>query len=98
MRTKDSRTVLRGLGGSNASRLPGGLKRKQEVYQTTGRSISGMELHRELNQLKQTELPWLYECSKCAPQEALRDLDVAYTNFFRRVQLKQEREEKKPPP
>jgi Helix-turn-helix domain len=24
-----------------------GLKRKQEVYQTTGRSISAMELHRE---------------------------------------------------
>src|SRR5258708_33302116 len=90
MRTKDSRTVLRGLGGSNASRLPGGLKRKQEVYQTTGRSISAMELHRELNHLKQTALPWMYECSKCAPQEALRDLEVAFTNFFRRVNLKKE--------
>ncbi len=67
-----------------------GLKRKQEVYQTTGRSISAMELHRELNHLKQTALPWMYECSKCAPQEALRDLDEAFTNFFRRVQLKKE--------
>lgn len=67
-----------------------GLKRKQEVYQTTGRSISAMELHRELNQLKQCELPWMYEVSKCAPQEALRDLDVAFTNFFRRMQLKKE--------
>jgi Helix-turn-helix domain len=38
-----------------------GLKRKQEVYQATGRSISAMELHRELNQLKQRELPWMYE-------------------------------------
>ena len=51
-----------------------GLKRKQEVYQATGRTISAMELHRELNQLKQTTLPWMYEVSKCAPQEALRDL------------------------
>ena len=67
-----------------------GLKRKQEVYQTAGRSISAMELHRELNQRKQTELPWMYEVSKCAPQEALRDLDSAFTNFFRRVQLKKE--------
>jgi hypothetical protein len=33
-----------------------GLKRKQEVYQTTGRRISAMELHRELNHLKQSEL------------------------------------------
>jgi transposase len=67
-----------------------GLKRKQEVYQSTGRSISAMELHRELNQRKQRELPWMYEVSKCAPQEALRDLDVAFTNFFRRVQRKRE--------
>jgi putative transposase len=28
---------------------------------------------------------WMYEVSKCAPQEALRDLDRAYANFFRRV-------------
>src|SRR5260370_11812491 len=67
-----------------------GLKRKQEVYQTAGRRISAMEPHRELNQLKQTELPWMYEVSKCAPQEALRDLDGAFTHFFRRVQLKKE--------
>jgi len=73
-----------------------GLKRKQELYQTTGRSISAMELHRELNHLKQTALPWMYEVSKCAPQEALRDLDMAFTNFFRRVQLKKEGQWKGP--
>jgi transposase len=67
-----------------------GLKRKQEVYQQTGKAISAMELHRELNQLKQTELPWMYEVSKAAPQEALRDLDRAFTNFFKRVNLKKE--------
>src|SRR5258708_3773142 len=67
-----------------------GLKRKQEVYQQTGKSISAMELHRELNQLKQTEIPWMYEVSKAAPQEALRDLDTALTNFFKRVRLKKE--------
>jgi putative transposase len=27
----------------------------------------------------------MYEVSKCAPQEALRDLDEAFVNFFRRV-------------
>ncbi len=32
----------------------------------------------------------MYEVSKCAPQEALRDLEKAYKNFFRRVQLKKE--------
>jgi len=67
-----------------------GLRRKQEVFQRTGRGISAMELHRELNHLKQTELPWMYDVSKAAPQEALRDLDAAFKNFFRRVQLKKE--------
>ena len=30
----------------------------------------------------------MYLVSKCAPQEALRDLDKAFENFFRRVKLK----------
>jgi len=67
-----------------------GLTRKHEVYTQTGRSISAMELHRELNALKQTDFPWMYEVSKCAPQEALRDLDNAFSHFFRRCQLKRE--------
>jgi putative transposase len=65
-----------------------GLRRKQEVYQTQGRSISAMELHRELNQLKQTELCWMYGVSKCAPQEALRDLDKGFKQFFDRHRKK----------
>ena len=62
-----------------------GLARKIESYQKTGKSPNAIALHRELNQLKKTELSWMYEVSKCAPQEALRDLDVAFKNFFRRV-------------
>jgi putative transposase len=67
-----------------------GLRRKIEDYETTGKRPSAMELHRELNQLKKVPLedggvPWMYESSKCAPQEALRDLDAAFGHFFRRV-------------
>jgi putative transposase len=60
-----------------------GLARRIELYQQTGKTINAIEQHRELNRLKKTEYPWLYEISKCAPQEALRDLDRAYANFFR---------------
>jgi putative transposase len=67
-----------------------GLARKQEAYQATGTSPSAMDLHRELNARKQTAAPWLYEVSKCAPQEALRNLDSAFAHFFRRCQLKQQ--------
>jgi putative transposase len=38
--------------------------------------------------LKKTELSWLYDVSKCAPQEALRDLDNAFAHFSRRTQEK----------
>src|SRR5262249_12659863 len=51
---------------------------------------TAMDLHRELNALKQTEVSWLYQVSKCAPQEALRNLDHAFAHFFRRCQLKKE--------
>jgi putative transposase len=67
-----------------------GLARKQEVYHATGKSPSAMDLHRELNALKRTDTPWMYEVSKCAPQEALRNLDNAFAHFFRRCHLKQQ--------
>ena len=39
--------------------------------------------HQELNQRKRSHYPWMYEVSKCAPQEALRDLHKAFANFWR---------------
>lgn len=67
-----------------------GLTRKQNEYHATGKSPSAIDLHRELNALKQTQVPWMYEVSKCAPQEALRHLDNAFAHFFRRAKLKQQ--------
>src|SRR5215472_298203 len=59
---KLARTVLRGLGGGNASRLLGGVV--------------------------ETSLP--LPDSKCAMQEALRDLEKAFKHFFRRCRLKKQ--------
>jgi len=67
-----------------------GLARSQEVYRATGKRPSAMTLHKELNALKQTDFPWMYEVSKCAMQEALRDLDTAYKHFYRKVTLKKQ--------
>ena len=61
-----------------------GLRRKINAYQAGQKVPTAIDLHKELVVLKKTELPWLYETSKCAPQEALRNLDRAYANFFRR--------------
>lgn len=66
-----------------------GLHQKIDAYEATGKSPNAIELHRQLNALKKIPkddggVPWMYEVSKCAPQEALRDLDRAFKNFFRR--------------
>lgn len=61
-----------------------GLRQKIDAYETKQKTPTAIDLHKELNALKKTELPWLYSTSKCAPQEALRNLDKAYQNFFRR--------------
>jgi putative transposase len=65
-----------------------GLARKMEAYQKGEKVPSAIDLHRELNILKKGELSWMYAVSKCAPQEALRNLDQAYAHFFRRVKEK----------
>jgi putative transposase len=59
-----------------------GLKKKQEAYEQKIKTPSAIDLHRELNVLKKTDITWAYECSKCSFQEALRDLDSAFNRFF----------------
>jgi len=65
-----------------------GLARKMEAYQKGEKIPTAIDLHRQLNVLKKCELLWMYAVSKCAPQEALRNLDQAYAHFFRRVKEK----------
>ena len=67
-----------------------GLARAQEIYRTTGKHPTAIDLHKHLNALKPTDFPWMYEVSKCAMQEALRDLDNAYRHFFRKLKLRKE--------
>jgi putative transposase len=67
-----------------------GLQVKRERYTASKTSPTAIELHRELNALKKTEVPWMYQVSKCAPQEALWNLDAAFHHFFRRCTLKKQ--------
>lgn len=59
-----------------------GLKKKQEAYEHKQKTPSAIDLHRELNVLKKTDIPWAYGCSKWTMQNALRDLDNAFNRFF----------------
>jgi len=59
------------------------LKQRIDLYEKDKTFTNAIEQHRILNRLKTHEFPWMYEVSKCAPQEALRDLDRAFKNFYR---------------
>ena len=57
------------------------LDRRISAYRDTGKMPGCSELCRELVSLKK-ELPWLKETDSIALQQAVRDLDAAYENFF----------------
>ena len=51
-------------------------------YKETGKAQTRFQQDKSLTVLKQ-EINWLREPDKCALQNALKDLDAAYKNFFR---------------
>ena len=60
------------------------LSERKTSYEQTGKSPTRFQQDKGLTELKK-ELEWLKEPDKCALQDALRQLDQAYQNFFRRV-------------
>ena len=86
--TNVQRSALLRHAGSARCAYNWGLHRKQETWWMNQLPVppiktpTAIDLHRELNRLKAGPLAWMHEVSKCAPQEALRDLDRAYRNFF----------------
>lgn len=57
------------------------LAMKQDVYQKTKTSLSYVQMAKDLTQRKQVD-DFLLEVDSAALQQALRDLDRAYKNFF----------------
>jgi putative transposase len=62
-----------------------GLAQRINIYEKEKKSTTAINQHKDLCAIKEEQFPWMYESSKCAPQEALRDLDKAFKNFFRGV-------------
>lgn len=62
-----------------------GLERKTSAYKTDGSSLTYMQLAKDLTNLKkEEEYKWLGECTNEALQQSLRNLESAYTAFFRK--------------
>lgn len=60
------------------------LAQRKAVYEVDGHTMNYYECSKDLTALKRS-LTWLKEVDSIPLQEALRDLDFAYQNFFRRV-------------
>ena len=60
------------------------LSRRKEVYEQSGKTFNYYDCARDLTQMKQS-LEWLREADSTSLQSSLRDLDMAFQNFFRRV-------------
>ncbi len=65
-----------------------GLSRCLEALERGDAIPTAIDLHREWNQWKRTNAPWWGEVSKCAPQEAFRDLWCAFKNWRKRLARK----------
>lgn len=62
-----------------------GLAQRIKQYEEIKKSTTAITQHKELCAVKKEQFPWMYEVSKSAPQEALRNLDAAFKNFFRNL-------------
>jgi len=87
---KNQRTACAKHAGAARWAYNWGLSRKQEAFDAGLKTPNAIDLHCELNVVKRTEIGWMYEESKVAPQEAFRNLDRAFDHFFRRVKLKKQ--------
>ncbi len=56
----------------------------KKEYEAGGKP-SEISLRKKLNSIKDTEYPWMSEVTKCAPQQAIKNVGTAFQNFFCRV-------------
>lgn len=81
--TKAQEHDLNRMAGARRFIWNWGLARKKEHYKATGKTLRYVDLNKELTALKQQPgMEWLRDADSQALQEALRDLDRAFTNFF----------------
>ena len=60
------------------------LAQRRQVYEITGKTMNYYDCAKDLTTLKKS-LTWLSEVDATALQSSLRDLDIGFQNFFRRV-------------
>lgn len=60
-----------------------GLETKLQAWATARKHLTCIDLANQMKELKDTEAEWLHECPSQSLQMSLRNLDNAYTKFFK---------------
>jgi len=50
-----------------------------------GEKPSEMSLRKQYNAVKSVDFPWALDVTKCAPQQAIKNVGTAFRNFFRNI-------------
>ena len=82
--TKEQETLIQRTFGCSRFVYNKYLAKRIHLYKTEKQTINYNTCSADLTQLKK-ELEWLKEVDSVALQSSLKDLDMAYQNFFRRV-------------
>ena len=78
---KEQETGLKKACGCARKAYNWALARWEEIYAAGGKP-SAYGLKKELNSIKESQFPWMYESTKCAPDQAIINLGKAYQSFF----------------
>ena len=62
-----------------------GLEQRKAAYEQDGKTLGFFGQNKALNAIKREQYPWMLEISSAVPLWALKNLETAYRNFFRRV-------------
>jgi putative transposase len=62
------------------------LAKRIDLYKNEGKNLTFYQCGKDLTNFKnRSEFKWLNEVERCALENSLRDLDSAFTNFFREI-------------
>ena len=61
-----------------------GIDLHEKHYKETGKHITSYSMHKVLCAEKEKNFPYMYEVSKCAPQNALHAVETAFIRFFKK--------------
>ena len=64
------------------------LEHNQKNLAPTLKFPTGLDLHKWLVAAVKPDYSWYYEVSKCAPQQALRNLSQAFSDFFKKKEIR----------